>query len=169
MDTVDPSRKPALKGAEKKEAFHRDAESRRIPFRYARPDADIGNRRAIYFLGRTDILKAQVQIVPMGGENDLHYHPATDGFWWVIGGRVRFYDADGVIGEYGPGEGILMPRNARYWFETADAGQELQLLQVGANLEKVPNKSIHINGRTREESTALRFNDPPAKRTPGVN
>ena len=74
MDGADDGK--ALKGAE----------SRRISFRYVLPDVDIGDRRAIYVLGKTDILKAQVIIVPTGGENDLHYHPGTDGFWWVISG-----------------------------------------------------------------------------------
>ena len=76
---------------------------------------------------------------------------------------MRFYDADGVIGEYGSGEGILMPRNARYWFETADPSRELQLLQIGADIGKVANRSIHIYGRTPEDSTALQLNDPKAK------
>jgi mannose-6-phosphate isomerase-like protein (cupin superfamily) len=161
MDSSDTDAKRSLKGMHKKEAFHREAESRRIPFHYTRPDEDL-KKRAIYFLGKTDILKAQVQIVPQGGENDLHYHPGADGFWWVITGRARFYDGDGIIGEYGPGEGILMPRNARYWFETADPSQELQLLQVSANTQqKVANKSIHVNGRNPADEPTRRFNDPP--------
>ena len=163
MDASDDGKGSLLKGADKKEAFHREAEARRVPFRYVRPDVDIGDRRAIYVLGKTDILKAQVQIVPKGGENDMHYHPGTDGFWWVISGKVRFHDVDGVIGEYGPGEGILMPCNARYWFETADPSEELQILQIGADTGKIANRSIHINGRKPEESPALRLNDPKAK------
>lgn len=167
MDTVDTDKKPPLKGADKKEAFHREAESRRVPFRYVRPDVEIKGRRGVFFLGHTDILRAQVQIIPEGGDTDLHYHPGTDGFWWVISGRIRFYDCDGVIGEFGPGEGILMPRNARYWFETADTSQELQLLQVGASTQqKVANGFVAVNGRKERELKALRFNYPPGVRIP---
>ena len=108
MDTIADSKKSSLKGSDKKEAFHREAEARRIPYRYVRPDVDLKGKRAIYFLGKTDILKAQVQIVPVGGENDLHYHPGTDGFWWVIQGKARFYDGDGDEADM-PGYGLKVP------------------------------------------------------------
>ena len=168
MDTVEtPGKKHRLRGADKKEAFHRDAESRRVPFKYKRPEVEIKGRRGVYFLAHSDILKAQIQIIPEGGDTDLHYHPGSDGFWMVLTGKVRFYDCDRVIGEYGPGEGILMPRNARYWFETADTSQELQILQVSASTQqKVKNGFVAVNGRKEREVKALRFNYPPGVKIP---
>ena len=162
MDTAGSSdRNRPLKGAPKKEAFHRDAESRMMPFGYKRPDVEIEGRRAFVYLCHSDLLKAQVQIVPEGGDSDLHYHPGFDGFWMVLQGRVRFHGPDGAIGEYGKGEGILMPRNARYWFETADTSEELQLLHISVNNQQpVKNGFIAVNGRRPREQKDLRLNFP---------
>lgn len=151
----------ALRGKDKKEAFHREAESRRIPFAFKRPDADIAGRKGVYYLAHSDILSASVQIIPEGGDNILHYHPGGDGFWFVIQGRIRFYDSDGVIGEYGANEGILMPRNARYWFETADMGTELHLLHLQADiLPKVKNGHVNVWPKPPDKVPSLRFNYP---------
>ncbi len=113
---------------EQKEAFHRDAEARMQPLRYARPDS--GKPKDIVMMGKSARLRTQVQIVHEGGENNLHYHTNSDTCWYVIRGRVRFYGVgDTLIGEYGPREGILIPEGSRYWFEkTGD--EDLELLQV---------------------------------------
>jgi mannose-6-phosphate isomerase-like protein (cupin superfamily) len=168
MNTIDTNEQKKPKcGTEKKEAFHREAESRIEEFRFKRPDVEIKNRRGVYYLADSDILKGAIQIIPEGGDTDLHYHPGTDGFWMVLQGRVRFYGVDGVIGEYGPGEGLLMPRNSRYWFETADTSQELQILQIGAKtLPKVKNGFVAVNGRKQRDLKSLRFNYPPGAYIP---
>jgi hypothetical protein len=50
----------------------------------------------------------------------------------VLKGRIRFYGPGDVLqGDFGPGEGIFMPRGARYWFESASE-EEAELLQVAA-------------------------------------
>jgi mannose-6-phosphate isomerase-like protein (cupin superfamily) len=168
MDTVETAKKHDLKGKDKKEAFHREAESRREIFRFKRPNVEITRgRRGIFYLCDTDILKAAVQIIPEGGDTDLHYHPGTDGFWYVLQGKVRFYDCEGVIGEFAAGEGLAMPRNARYWFESADTSQELHILQVGAKTQqKVANGFVPVNDRKQKPVRDLRFNYPPGKRIP---
>src|SRR5437868_11936081 len=68
------------------------------------------------WLARSDILVAAVQLVREGGENNLHSHSSVDGFWMVLSGRVKFYgDNDTVLGEFGKHEGVLVPRNFKYW------------------------------------------------------
>ena len=87
-------------------------------------------------IGRTGTLvglmeiPGTVQILPKGFANSPHYHPAAEGFWMVLSGEVRFYGNDSnFLGEFGPMEGVLIPRNGRYWF--AQAGEEeAHLLQV---------------------------------------
>ena len=162
VETV--ARKGALRGAEKKEAFHREAESRREPFKFIRPDVELKGQKAVHYLCDSDILKAAVQIIPEGGDNRLHYHPGADGFWMVLQGRIRFHGPDGVVGEYGKHEGILMPRNARYWFESADPDEELHLLYVAAlTQEKVQNFYVGLEPRKPGHKPNLRFNYPPGK------
>ena len=108
-------------------------------FRYRRPE-QMKTKRGIAPLARSDILFSAVQIIREGGENSLHSHSAMDGFWFVLRGRARFYGAgDQVIGEIGQHEGVFVPRNVQYWFESV--GDELlELLQVEAIDKTVKNK-----------------------------
>ncbi len=70
----------------------------------------------------SDLMKVQVQVVKDGGENNLHTHTGEDAFWYVVSGAVRFYgEGDKVIGEYQKGEGVLVPRGFKYWFESASS------------------------------------------------
>jgi mannose-6-phosphate isomerase-like protein (cupin superfamily) len=89
-----------------------------------------GRGKDIVFLCNTDRMVAAVQVLREGGENNLHRHDHLDGFWYVLKGRVRFYTTgDELVGEFGPGEGVLVPRGYPYWFETA-GDETLELLQV---------------------------------------
>jgi mannose-6-phosphate isomerase-like protein (cupin superfamily) len=84
-------------------------------------------------LAGTDLMKGVVQVIEDGGENVLHYHEGMDSFWMVLRGRVRFYGPDDkLVGEYGPMEGVVTPRGARYWFEKASEDEALELLQVAS-------------------------------------
>ncbi len=104
-------------------------------FRYEKPATVDGDKMIIELAG-SDIIRGRVQVVRKGGENNLHSHDGMDGFWMVLSGRVRFYGpGDEVIGEFGQHEGILIPRGSSYWFESADEGQDLELLQM-AGFEK---------------------------------
>lgn len=97
-------------------------------FRYDTPAAD--KPKTIVWLAKTDRLFATVQVIASGGETNLHSHSHLDGFWYVLKGRARFYsDVDTVHCELGPSEGVLIPRGARYWFESA-GDQPLEILQL---------------------------------------
>jgi mannose-6-phosphate isomerase-like protein (cupin superfamily) len=106
-------------------------------FRYATPALE--RPKGIMPLCRSDILTAAVQVIRKGGENNLHSHAGMDGFWFVLKGKARFYgEADTLLGELGPMEGVFIPRGVKYWFESA--GEEmLELLQVEAFAKGVKN------------------------------
>src|ERR1700689_4969814 len=98
------------------------------PFAYRKPVFERGKQ--VVVLGRTDRMVAAVQVLKSGGENNLHSHPHQDGFWMVLRGRVRFYgEGDVLLGDFGVGEGIIVPRGSLYWFESA-GDEELELLQI---------------------------------------
>jgi mannose-6-phosphate isomerase-like protein (cupin superfamily) len=98
------------------------------PFKIAIPEGPA--KKKVIRLARTDRMIGILQVLKGGGENNLHSHDHFDGFWFVMQGRVRFYGADDVlVGEYGPGEGVLVPRKVPYWFECASE-EDLHLLQV---------------------------------------
>ena len=110
-------------------------------FKYRTPDLPEGpyEGKVITRLARTDRMLANVQVLKSGGENNLHSHKHLDGFWMVLSGRVRFYgDNDELIAELGPREGILVPRNFKYWFESI-GDETLELLQVESFDVAIPN------------------------------
>ncbi|HSR54877.1 MAG TPA: hypothetical protein VLN73_01460 [Alphaproteobacteria bacterium] len=121
-----------LRGAEKKEAFHQAAESLIHSFAFDAPNIDFPNeKKKIHVkLAGTSHVRASIQILREGGENNLHYHPNMDLIYMVLKGRIRFYGPeDKVIGDYGPLEGVLLPENSRYWFESVGE-EEAHLLQI---------------------------------------
>jgi mannose-6-phosphate isomerase-like protein (cupin superfamily) len=100
---------------------------------YARPVLNESQPKAVKMLARTDRAFFAVQVVREGGENNLHSHKHVDGFWFVLSGRARFYTTDDeLLGEFGPLEGVLVPRGYPYWFESCGA-DELEILQFEAS------------------------------------
>jgi mannose-6-phosphate isomerase-like protein (cupin superfamily) len=101
-------------------------------FKYKRPELK-GRSKSFQILGKTDISVAIVQRITSGGENNLHSHVYQDGYWFVLGGRARFYTTgDEVIADLGVHEGILVPRGFPYWFESS-GDEDLEMLQFEAS------------------------------------
>ena len=121
-----------LHGAEKKEAFFQAAEAKIHSFAFKKPEIDYATqKKKIHIkLAGTNSVRASIQILNKGGENNLHYHPNMDLIYMVLKGRIKFYGPeDKVIGDYGPNEGLLLPENARYWFESV-GDEEAWLMQI---------------------------------------
>jgi mannose-6-phosphate isomerase-like protein (cupin superfamily) len=98
--------------------------------KYVKPVIDGG--KAFVKLCRTDRMVGYVQVIAQGGENNLHSHRHSDGLWFVLSGRVRFYGPERhVIGEFGRYEGVMVPRDCQYWFE-AVGDEQAEILQVEA-------------------------------------
>ena len=92
----------------------------------------------------SDLMKVQIQAVKNGGENNLHTHTGEDAFWYVISGAVKFYgEGDKLVGEYKKGEGILVPRGYKYWFESASQ-EPLEILRVTAKDQNIDNKRVDL-------------------------
>ena len=126
----------------------------------ASPDA-VSVAKGFVNLGRKDIVRGQVQIVKKhGGENNLHSHGHLDGFWMVLKGRARFYgDGDKLLGDLGPHEGILLPRNFRYWFESASP-EPLELLQIEAADIPMPEDRQILEDRKDHSAQKVRIGSP---------
>ena len=133
-----------MRGAEKKEAFFDDVERNIQVFSFSRPDDLPDGQRGNFRLCKGDILGGAVQILPKGFANSLHYHPAVEGLWMVLSGAARFYGNDSnLLGEFGPMEGALIPRNGRYWFEQV-GDEETHLLHVTGNANDGSKKRVDI-------------------------
>ena len=122
------------------------------PFHYKNPERESG--KTIVSLGQTDVVRGLVQIVKPGeGDNNLHIHTGMDSIWFVLKGRVRFYgEGDKVIGEYGPHDGLIMPRNNQYWF-AAVGDENLELLQCVGFDRDIKNERIDVAKRKWEVNT----------------
>jgi mannose-6-phosphate isomerase-like protein (cupin superfamily) len=109
-------------------------------FKYQMPQFD-GVKKTLQVCN-SDLMKVQVQVVKDGGENNLHSHTGDDAFWYVMSGAVKFYgEGDEVIGEFNKGEGILIPRGFKYWFESSSS-EPLEILRVTAKDQKVENQRV---------------------------
>ena len=118
-------------------------------FKFEAPEVT-DHPRIITKLCQTDRIVSNVQVISKGGENRLHSHPHLDGFWMVLRGKARFHgEGDKVLGELGPMEGIMVPRNFKYWFEAA-GDEPLHLLQVEAAEEPFKGFSESSKIKMRE-------------------
>ena len=113
------------------------------PFKYEKPDIREGRGKGSASLARTDVVGVSVQAVEVGGETNLHAHPGTDGIWFVLAGRARFYDdVESVACELGEHEGVLVPHGVKYWFESASE-EPLEIMHITG---RVPGaKSERLN------------------------
>lgn len=112
-------------------------------FRYQTPEFE--GVKKTFQVCNSDLMKVQVQVVKDGGENNLHTHTGEDAFWYVINGAVKFYgEGDKLVGEYKKGEGILVPRGYKYWFESASP-EPLEILRVTAKDQNIDNKRVDLS------------------------
>jgi len=108
-------------------------------FKYQTPEFE-GVKKSM-MVCNSDLMKVMVQVVKDGGENNLHTHTGDDAFWYVMNGAVKFYgEGDKLIGEFKKGEGILIPREFKYWFKS----EPLEILRVTAKDQTVENKRVNL-------------------------
>jgi len=110
--------------------------------------------RSNHPMAHTDNMWATVKVYASGGENGLHTHPNEDHTFIVMQGRARYYGPEGVIGERGPLEGIMLPAGAYYWFE-AISSEPLVLLRVGCRVgPQDPGGRLNIKGESMPGDSA---------------
>ena len=125
-------------------------------FGYQQPEK-LEKGKGIVRLCRSDLVYSTVQVLQAGGENNLHAHPAQDGIWIVLKGRVKFYGKDdAVLAELGPLQGIHIPRGFYYWFESASP-EMLEILQVEAIDKSVKNERLNATPQKDFETEVQRF------------
>jgi len=129
-------------------------------FAYRKPENSAS--KTVVRLARTDRMVAAVQVLKEGGENNLHSHRHLDGFWFVLRGQATFYGPeDAVLATLDAHQGILIPRNAAYWFESSGS-EDLELLQVEAFDVAIPvdDPDLGVSDRTNFTPTRQSFRSP---------
>lgn len=100
-------------------------------------------------LARSDIMYCAVQVLREGGANNLHSHTGMDGLWFVLRGRMKFYgEGHKLIGEFGPHQGVFVPRNVPYWFESV-GDEPLELLQAESIDRRGKNSRIDLEPKKK--------------------
>lgn len=122
--------------------------TRETVFKYAPPPTE--KAKTIVRLCRSDIIYAQIQVIKEGGENNMHAHNAQDGFWMVLKGRAKFYgEGDQVIADLGPYEGVHIPRDFYYWFESS-SDEILEILQV-ESIDNRQKENLRLNATPKKD------------------
>ena len=96
-------------------------------FRVRTPLASKGRLDTV--LAQAEELQIRIKCYAEGGENVLHAHLKEDHSFIILQGQARFYDGDGSSKVLGRNEGILLPRGAKYYFQSC-GDEPLVLLRV---------------------------------------
>ena len=98
--------------------------------------------KTINRLVNTDIISCSVQVIASGGETNLHAHKGNDAIWLVLQGAANFYTTEQrLVARLEKYEGLLIPREVPYWFESA-ADENLVILRLGAYAQNEPGGRI---------------------------
>lgn len=98
-------------------------------FSYTGPREVGPDRKEVVRLAKNTRVSGAIQVVKKTTPDNLHSHQTQDGFWFVLKGKARFHGEDGPVGEFGPHEGMLTPRDFKYWYESI-GDCDLEMLQV---------------------------------------
>ena len=127
------------------------------PFKYEKPPIREGRGKGSVGLARTPVVGVSVQAVERdGGETNLHAHPGTDGVWFVLAGRARFYDdVESVACELGQHEGVLVPHGVKYWFESASQ-EPLEIMHITGHVPGAKTERMNYTPRLpQQEQTGI--------------
>lgn len=123
--------------------------------------------KSVEALARSDLISCGVQVIAGGGETNLHAHKGNDAIWFVLQGAAAFYTTeDRLVATVGKNEGLLIPREVPYWFESASE-ENLIVLRFGAaapnegsgRIDYTPsrvNETTWVNGAEHLPGTKLR-------------
>ena len=120
--------------------------------KYETPELEQGKK--VVMLAKTDIMNFGIQLVKEGGETNLHSHPGSDAYWFVLSGRARFYgEGDEVVADITKNEGVTIPRGFKYWFESV--GKEaLEIIRAGGNMPSVKEQRVDFAPMTEATKAA---------------
>jgi mannose-6-phosphate isomerase-like protein (cupin superfamily) len=102
-------------------------------FKVRTPLASKGRLDAV--LSDSDMLQIRIKCYAEGGENVLHAHLDQDCGLVILQGQARFHDGDGKAQVLGRNEGIMLPRGAKYYFQSC-GDEPLVLLRMAGRKER---------------------------------
>jgi mannose-6-phosphate isomerase-like protein (cupin superfamily) len=96
---------------------------------------------------KTDLMTITAKVYAEGGENAMHHHVHEDHSFIVLEGEATFHietdENATVCGKY---EGVLLPKDVNYWFESSGEGN-LVMVRFGALHQGVERARLTPTGR----------------------
>jgi mannose-6-phosphate isomerase-like protein (cupin superfamily) len=109
--------------------------------------------KSVRSLARSDVISCGVQVIAGGGETNLHAHKGNDAIWFVLQGAATFYTTkDRPVATVRKNEGLLIPREVPYWFESASE-ENLVVLRFGASVPSEGTGRIDYTASKVAEAT----------------
>jgi mannose-6-phosphate isomerase-like protein (cupin superfamily) len=104
-------------------------------------------------LAKTERMNIGLNYYAPGRKNKLHTHPGEDHTFLVVDGQATFYTKEHQPTVLEKGEGILLPENHYYYFEST-GDRALALFRVSAKKSnpKIVRVDAEGNKRTEEEN-----------------
>jgi mannose-6-phosphate isomerase-like protein (cupin superfamily) len=114
--------------------------------RYERPEFE--SRQRVVMMARSENMSCLIHTIKNGGEENLHSHPESDAYWFVLDGTAQFFgEGDTELGTISKHEGIFIPRGFQYWFK--GLGDEI----LRAASRTPPVKDDRVDYAPRSETT----------------
>jgi mannose-6-phosphate isomerase-like protein (cupin superfamily) len=114
--------------------------------RYERPEFESGQR--VVMMARSENMSCLIHTIKDGGEENLHSHPGSDAYWFVLEGTAQFFgEGDKELGTISKHEGIFIPRGFKYWFK----GLGDEILRAASRMPQV--KDDRVDYAPRSEMT----------------
>ena len=89
----------------------------------------------------------------------MHSHTGAEGAWYVLSGIARFRDEKGILPDLSANEGVYIPTNEGYGFESV-GNETLEILHVKARDVRITESvRVDIEPKSRcavDESTEFR-------------
>jgi quercetin dioxygenase-like cupin family protein len=84
---------------------------------------------------KTEHLSIAVKVYADGGENRMHAHNYEDHSFVVLAGQATFHvGTDENVKVLNKWEGIVLPRDTEYWFQSTPSEGNLVMLRIAARI-----------------------------------
>ena len=113
------------------------------PIKYDSPPLEGWPMKTTRLYDGGDMIKFSVEKIDRGGNAALHAHTGAESAWYVLGGTARFHGEDGVAFDMSANEGVFIPVNVGYGFESV-GDETLEILHIKAQDVRIA-ESVRVN------------------------
>ena len=122
------------------------------PIKYDSPPLNGWPMKVTRLYDGGDMIEFSVEKVDRGGDVGLHAHTGAEGAWYVLGGTARFHGEGGVHLDLPANQGVFIPTNVAYGFESV-GDETLEVLHIKGRDVRIPESArVDIGPKSRGEA-----------------